>query len=515
MSAALEPLIADGVIEAVLGQLKSGKEAEVWLVQHAGQAVAAKVYKERHERNFANNAGYREGRDVRNSRTRRAMAKGSRFGQAAAEEAWKNAEAEALYKLHALGVRVPTPVIFYEGVLVMELVRDAEGAVAPRMVEAPPRSPEEARALYLDLRAQAVAMLSADLIHGDLSAYNILMSERGAVIIDFPQIIAAARNNSAEQYFRRDLDNVRNFLAAYDGGLASFAGDTRDIWNAYVRRDLTCDYQPPVAGRTQPSAPARPPPPAARPPTALPPKHAPAGDDVDAAERELRELEALVLRQGGGERAKPPGAGAKKELPQGRRSPGGQRGPGPRGGGQPRAQGAPQGRGGGQQPRNVAAGPRPGGQQPRSGAEQPHAGGQQARPGGGQARDGGQPPRNVGQQPRDRSQQARDGGQPPRNGGHSARGGAGQPRNDGQQPRDRGQPRGGGHPHREGQPPREQGQPPRGGGQPPRNEHRPGGSSPAGQRGAHRGPKGTKGAGQDRRPRSGPEVSYVTRPGSR
>ncbi|NOJ88455.1 hypothetical protein HNV26_22970, partial [Myxococcus xanthus] len=136
MNDSLETLLADGIIEAIIGQLKTGKEAEVWLVQHAGQIVAAKLYKERHERNFRNNAGYREGREVRNSRTRRAMEKGSRFGQNAAEDAWKSAESDSLYKLHAQGVRVPTPVLFYEGILLMEVVLDPEGHPAPRMVEA-------------------------------------------------------------------------------------------------------------------------------------------------------------------------------------------------------------------------------------------------------------------------------------------------------------------------------------------------------------------------------------------
>src|SRR5262245_50880941 len=120
----LQDLVNDGVIDEVISGLKSGKEAEVWLVQHKGEIVAAKVYKERHERNFRNNAGYKEGRVVRNSRTARAIAKGSKFGQAQAEEAWKSAEADALYKLHAAGVRVPTPVLFYEGILLMEAVID-------------------------------------------------------------------------------------------------------------------------------------------------------------------------------------------------------------------------------------------------------------------------------------------------------------------------------------------------------------------------------------------------------
>ncbi|QSQ18870.1 hypothetical protein JY651_26290 [Pyxidicoccus parkwayensis] len=334
MNDSLETLLADGIIEAVIGQLKTGKEAEVWLVQHAGEVVAAKLYKERHERNFRNNAGYREGREVRNSRTRRAIEKGSRFGQASAEDAWKSAESDSLYKLHAQGVRVPTPVIFYEGILLMELVLDAHGHPAPRLVEAPPATPEDAHALYLDLRAQVVNMLCADLIHGDLSPYNILMSWQGATIIDFPQTVAAARNNRAEFYFRRDLDNVRNFLAGIAPWLYDMAGDTGEIWNAYVRRELTPDFTPKGNFREAPrrnggqgrgakgprdgrqgfnperagdtghprgfrAEPVVEPAPVVVQSTMTP---------EEAAEAELRELEALVLKQGGGERGKPQAA---------------------------------------------------------------------------------------------------------------------------------------------------------------------------------------------------------------
>jgi RIO kinase 1 len=141
----LAPLLADGVIDEILTRLKSGKEADLWLVRHRGEVVAAKVYKERKARSFKNDSAYKEGRQVRNSRTQRAMDKGSRFGQAAAEEAWKSKEADALHALHAAGVRVPKPVIFYEGVLLMELVLDPEGH--PPQAHRRPRDEEHARPL--------------------------------------------------------------------------------------------------------------------------------------------------------------------------------------------------------------------------------------------------------------------------------------------------------------------------------------------------------------------------------
>lgn len=382
MNDSLETLLADGIIDAVIGQLKTGKEAEVWLVQHAGQVVAAKLYKERHERNFRNNAGYKEGREVRNSRTRRAMEKGSRFGQAAAEEAWKNAEADSLYKLHAQGVRVPTPVMFYEGILLMELVLDAEGQPAPRLVEAPPQTPEEAEALYLDLRAQVIRTLCADLIHGDLSPYNILMSGNGPTIIDFPQTVAAARNSQAEFYFRRDLDNVRQYLAGFSTRLAGRSGDTGEIWNAYVRRELTPDYVPSGTFREAPRRQGGAGRQALRQERFLQQEEArrnearPAPvpvveEGISAEEAELRALEALVLRQGGGERGRPIVTASPRDT---------------------RRRG---GFGGKPPPRNGNA-PRPGnaGPQQNAGARPPQGGGNNNRPNGNNGRPQQSGPRN-------------------------------------------------------------------------------------------------------------------------
>src|SRR5215208_4194632 len=132
MNDQLDLLLADGVIDEVLGRLKSGKEADISLVRRGDHVVAAKVYKDRETRSFKNNADYKEGRKVRNSRTQRAMDAGGQFGQNAAEQAWKSAEADALYRLAGTGVRVPAPVMFYEGVLLMDLVRDGNGRPAPR-----------------------------------------------------------------------------------------------------------------------------------------------------------------------------------------------------------------------------------------------------------------------------------------------------------------------------------------------------------------------------------------------
>ena len=238
----LAPLLADGVIDEVVSRLKGGKEADVWLVRAGGKTVAAKVYKARQTRSFKNDAAYKEGRKVRNTRTQRAMNRGSRFGQAAAEDAWKEKESDALFRLHAAGVRVPRPVLFHEGVLLMEVVLDAHGHPALRLVDAT-LAREQAAGIYADIRQQAVGMLTCGLIHGDLSPYNVLLGSHGPVVIDLPQVIDAAHNSQAEKFFLRDLDTIRRFCASLDPALGG-EGDGREIWRAYVRRELSADFVP-------------------------------------------------------------------------------------------------------------------------------------------------------------------------------------------------------------------------------------------------------------------------------
>lgn len=398
MHAALEVLLADGVIDEVTARLKSGKEADVYIVVHGGQYVAAKIYKERTQRNFKNNAGYKEGRLVRNSRTRRAMEKGSRFGQEAEEEAWKTAEAETLGKLHTAGVRVPSPVMFYEGVLLMELVVDAEGQPAPRLVDAL-LTPELASEFYRDLRQQAVKILCADLIHGDLSAYNILLGASGPTIIDFPQTVAAAANSRAEFFFKRDLDNLRLFFAGYEPGLMGRAGDSAEIWKAYVRRELTPDFEPTGRGAPEGRGPrqggrfgGRPPGEGGR---AFPPRERaiPPVQETprEAAAPAVEEDEFAILRQGGGERpkvaqlAKAARGGDRSHHRGGPRSgpPGGGR-RGPPNGGAPHPGHGQQSRPQGDRPRG---GGRPSGQP--HGAQAQHGGRGSGQPNGGHASHGG------------------------------------------------------------------------------------------------------------------------------
>jgi RIO kinase 1 len=240
----LDVLLSDGVIDEVLGRLKSGKEANISLVRRGDGVFAAKVYKDRATRSFKNNASYKEGRKVRNTRTQRAMDSGGRFGRDAAEHAWKSAEADALYRLIGSGVRVPAPVMFYEGVLLMELVTDGNGRPAPRLIDVA-IEPAAAMTVYADLVAQIIAMLCRDLIHGDLSPYNILAAADGPTIIDFPQVVSAVHSSRAEFFFLRDFDNVIQFVVGFAPALAVHRHDGRAIWRAYVNRELTPDFVPP------------------------------------------------------------------------------------------------------------------------------------------------------------------------------------------------------------------------------------------------------------------------------
>ncbi len=256
MASGLEHLLSEGIVSEVVGRLKSGKEADVYAVHFGGRVVAAKVYKDRAHRSFKNNALYQEGRSVRNSRSQRAMDRKTSFGQATAESAWKAAEADALYKLHAAEVRVPTPVLFLDGVLLMELVLDEDGQPAPRVIDAP-LTVAQANAAYHDMLKQLVRILSCDLIHGDLSPYNVLWAAKGPTIIDFPQTMSASHNSNSEAFFLRDARNILGHFASIDRSLQSRGGDPVEIWRAYVRRELTPDFVP--LGR------ALPPPPRPRP----------------------------------------------------------------------------------------------------------------------------------------------------------------------------------------------------------------------------------------------------------
>lgn len=235
----LEPLIEDGVIDAVIRPLKSGKEASVYVVACGTAIRCAKVYKEANNRGFHKLAEYQEGRRARGSRDQRAMGKGSRHGRRQQEAAWKNAEVDALYRLAAAGVRVPQPHGYFDGVLVMELVDDGAGAPAPRLNDVTP-TPEQARAWHAFLMNQIVRMLCAGLIHGDLSEFNVLLGPEGPVIIDLPQAVDAAGNNNAFRMLARDVENVTAYCARQAPELAT-SHYAHEIWALFQRAALRPD----------------------------------------------------------------------------------------------------------------------------------------------------------------------------------------------------------------------------------------------------------------------------------
>lgn len=210
----LIPLVEDGLIDEVLRPLKSGKEASVYVVVCEGEIRCAKVYKEANKRGFHTQAQYQEGRKTRNSRQSRAMQKNSRYGRQQQEERWQNAEVDALYALADAGVRVPKPYNFVGGVLLMELITSADGHAAPRLNDLV-LSAEEATVYHAQLIGEVVKMLCAGLIHGDLSEYNILLDDKGPVIIDFPQAVDAAANNNAQKMLLRDVANLADYFGRF------------------------------------------------------------------------------------------------------------------------------------------------------------------------------------------------------------------------------------------------------------------------------------------------------------
>jgi RIO kinase 1 len=235
----LQPLIDDGVIDAVLRPLKSGKEASVYVVRSGTETLCAKVYKNMAHRSFQARVQYQEGRKFRGSRQARAIAKSTKFGRREQETEWKNTEVDALYRLAGAGVRVPQPRGFFHGVLLMELITDEHGDNAPRLGEVE-LTPERARAFHTELMRDVVRMLCLGLIHGDLSEYNVLVTPRGPVIIDLPQVVSAAGNNAARAMLLRDVHNIRDTLARGAPELsATHFGE--EMWALYEKTELAPD----------------------------------------------------------------------------------------------------------------------------------------------------------------------------------------------------------------------------------------------------------------------------------
>ena len=244
----LQPLIDEGLIDSVVRQLMSGKEAMVYVVRCGDDTRCAKVYKEATERSFRQAVDYTENRKVKNTRQARAMAKGTRFGREAQEAAWQSAEVDALYRLAGAGVRVPKPYNFHDGVLLMELVTNADGDAAPRLNDVH-FTAAQARAHHATLLVEVVRMLCAGVVHGDLSEFNILLGADGPVIIDLPQAVDAAGNNHANRMLLRDVANLAAFFGRFAPELLPTTYGA-EIWDLYQRGVLSPEVA--LTGRFEP-----------------------------------------------------------------------------------------------------------------------------------------------------------------------------------------------------------------------------------------------------------------------
>lgn len=210
-------------VDTELGILKTGKEADVFLVRRGVPGtdrqclLAAKRYRSSEHRMFHRDAGYLEGRRVRESRTNRAMAKRTGFGKEAIAGTWASAEFGALYRLWEvgteLGVRiVPYPVQILGTELLLEFIGTDDGQAAPRLAQLRPE-PEELKDLWEQLEIALRVLARCQIAHGDLSAYNILVHEGRLVLIDLPQIVDMVANPHSARILHRDVLNVATWFA--------------------------------------------------------------------------------------------------------------------------------------------------------------------------------------------------------------------------------------------------------------------------------------------------------------
>jgi RIO kinase 1 len=198
-------------VDTELGVLKTGKEADVFLLERAvpdgpGVVMAAKRYRGEEHRTFHRSATYTEGRRTRKSRDARALANKSRYGRSVAAGQWAWAEWEALKRLWTAGVPVPYPVQIDGTEILMELVT-ADGEPAPRLAATRPDR-ELLESYYEQLRSALGALARDGIAHGDLSPYNVLAAGERLVVIDLPQIVDLVANPAGPDFLLRDCHNM-------------------------------------------------------------------------------------------------------------------------------------------------------------------------------------------------------------------------------------------------------------------------------------------------------------------
>ena len=237
----IKPLIEDGLVDEVIRSLMSGKEAQVFLVRCGNEICCAKVYKDVVDRSFKKIVQYQEGRQIRNGRRQRAMDTRSKFGRDQQEVVWHQAEADALLRLAAVGVRVPKAYGLFGGVLLMELITGADGDVAPRLNDIT-LSLEDAIEGHSTVMNFVLRMMCIGLVHGDLSEFNVLQDSKGPVIIDLPQVVNAAANNGAKSMLIRDVNNITQYYARFAPELAD-THYAEEIWELYERGEIRPDVK--------------------------------------------------------------------------------------------------------------------------------------------------------------------------------------------------------------------------------------------------------------------------------
>ena len=226
-------------VDAELGILKTGKEADVFLVRRGipgtdrSCLLAAKRYRSADHRMFHRDADYLEGRRTRESRENRAMVNRTTFGRQVIAGQWAAAEFAALGRLAAAGAPVPYPVQVLGTEVLLEFIGSADGTAAPRLAETRP-GPAELASLWDQLVQALVTMARDGLAHGDLSAYNVLVHHGRLVMIDLPQVVDVIANPRGAFFLTRDAENIGRWFAHH--GLAGVRPEPADL-AALLRRE--------------------------------------------------------------------------------------------------------------------------------------------------------------------------------------------------------------------------------------------------------------------------------------
>jgi serine/threonine-protein kinase RIO1 len=244
----LEPFFTQALIEDVLALVKGGKEANVYLCKATPHLpvthIAAKVYRPRQFRNLRNDKMYREGRELlnglglpvkdRDNREMRAVRNKTNFGAELTHISWLMHEYVTLQRLHTLGAAVPLPVGVGDNAILMDFV-GAPSQAAP-VLHGVALTRSEAQSLFAEVMRNIELMLQHGMIHGDLSAYNILYWDRRVTLIDFPQVTLSESNHNAYRIFQRDVRRVCEYFAM-QGVACQPSALAEELWQRYVRLD--------------------------------------------------------------------------------------------------------------------------------------------------------------------------------------------------------------------------------------------------------------------------------------